>query len=54
MNKKKMINNHSPEMEAIRDMMKKLKRWDERTKFADKVAQLEAKGMPDWMKHVQR
>lgn len=47
-----MVNNHSPEAEAIRDMMRKLKRWDERTSFSKKIEWLESKDKPDWMKNV--
>lgn len=50
---KKLINNHSPEMEALRDLKNKLKRWDEK-KFEKKVEWLENKEKPEWMKHVQR
>jgi len=48
----KMINNHSPEAEAIREMMGKLKRWDKKTSFSKKVEWLESKNKPDWMKNV--
>ena len=48
---KKLQSNHTPELEALREMMAKLKRWD-RKKFADKVKWLESKDKPDWMKNV--
>lgn len=48
----KMVNNHSPEAEAIRDMMRKLQRWDKKTSFSKKVEWLESKDKPDWMKNV--
>lgn len=48
-----MINNHSPEMEALRELKYKLKDWDKK-KFAAKVKEIENKEKPDWMKNVQR
>jgi predicted alpha/beta hydrolase len=48
-----LINNHSPEMEALRKLKYMLKDWD-RKKFAAKVKEIESKEKPDWMKHVQR
>jgi hypothetical protein len=50
---KKLINTHSPEMEALRKFKHMFKDWDRR-KFEAKVKEIESKEMPDWMKHVQR
>jgi hypothetical protein len=49
---KKLINNHSPEMEAFRELKYKLKKWDQK-KFETKVKDLENKPKPEWMKHVE-
>ena len=49
---KKLFDNHSPEMEALRDLVNKLKKWDKK-KFEAKVQDLENKPKPEWMKHVQ-
>ena len=51
---KKMIHNHCPEVEALRQMMDKLRRWDKKIKFEKKVEWLENKEKPEWMKNVQR
>ena len=48
-----MVNNHSPEMEALRRLKYKLKEWDQK-KFEVKVKEIENKDKPDWMKHVER
>ena len=48
---KKLINYHSPEMEALRDLTNKLKKWDKQ-KFETKVKQLENKPKPEWMKQL--
>ena len=48
---KKIINNHSPEMEALRDLVNKLKKWDKK-KFETKVQDLENKPKPEWMKAI--
>jgi hypothetical protein len=50
---KKLINTHSPEMEALRKFKHMFKDWD-RKKFEAKVKEIESKEKPDWMKHVQR
>ena len=50
---KKLINHHSPEMEALRQWKYKLKDWDKQ-KFEVKVKEIENKEKPDWMKHVKK
>jgi hypothetical protein len=50
---KKLFNNHSEEMEALRRLKYKLKEWDQK-KFEVKVKEIESKDKPDWMKHVER
>lgn len=49
---KKLINYHSPEMEALRELNIKLKKWNKQ-KFEVKVKEIENKEKPYWMKHVE-
>ena len=49
---KKLFNNHSEEMEALRRLKYKLKEWDQK-KFEVKVKEIENKDQPDWIKHVE-